>query len=213
MPGHLGLLWLVATHPDALPRWRPLDRLRAHAPAFADAVLVGLRGPTRVAAVVAWAAVFDALRLAWLWAALHAVGVPASVDLAVEALAVSTLLGLLSVLPAGLGTFDAGLLTLLHAGGVPIAPAGAAVLLYRAAELWVPLAGRRSRRAHDPADPWRPAPGLGRGRDDGLMRVLIVEDEVPLAKLIRRGLMDDGLLAGRRRARRGRAVDGLGDPV
>jgi hypothetical protein len=50
------------------------------------------------------------------------------------------LLGTISILPAGLGAVDAGLVVTLQHSGVTLTAAIAGVLLYRVAELWVPLA-------------------------------------------------------------------------
>jgi len=100
--------------------------------------------PRPLLRVAARALVLDLLHVAWLWVALRAVGTPTSIDVALETYGVVALLAIVNVLPAGLGAIDAGLVAALHYAGVPFAAAGAAVLLYRVAELWVPLlAGAR----------------------------------------------------------------------
>jgi len=137
---HVLLLCFAATHPHCLPRWRRLDQLRAHAPTFAAGLRTAAGHPRRVAGVAAWAAALDLLRVGWLWVALHAVGAHTSVDATVESYGVVALLGPISILPAGLGTVDAGLVATLHHAGLAMAVAVAGVLLFRVADLWLPLA-------------------------------------------------------------------------
>ena len=142
--GHLGVLWLAARHPARLPRWRHLDGLRAHAPAFAGALRGAVAYPRPLLRTAAWALVLEVVRIAWLWVSLRAVGAPAAPDAAVESYGIVALLSTVSVLPAGLGAVDAGLVATLHHSGTTLAAAAAAVLLFRVAELWVPLlAGAR----------------------------------------------------------------------
>lgn len=136
---HVALLWCAATRPDALPRWRRLDRLRAHAPDFAAELRRAAAHPRRLVPIAAWAVAIDALHVGWLWVALQAVGAPTSIDVAVETYGVVALLGTITILPAGLGPVDAGLVAALHHSGVALAAAAAGVLLFRVADLWVPL--------------------------------------------------------------------------
>jgi len=137
---HVALLWFAATHPQALPRWRRLDPLRAHAPTFAKALRRAAAHPRPLVRIAAWALADDALHVGWLWVALHAVGAHTTVDVAVETYGIVALLTMISVLPAGLGAVDAGLVATLHHSGIVMATAVAGVLLFRVAELWVPLA-------------------------------------------------------------------------
>ena len=151
---HVALLCLAATRPQALPRWRRLDRLRIHAPAFAGALRRAAAHPRPLMRIAAWAVANDALRIGWLWVALHAVGAHTSLDVAVETYGLVALLAMISILPAGLGAVDAGLVATLHHSGLVMATAVAGVLLFRVAELWVPLAaGARPAFA---AARWRP---------------------------------------------------------
>jgi uncharacterized membrane protein YbhN (UPF0104 family) len=137
---HLVLLWFAATHPGALPRWRRLDGLRAHAPSFAGALRAAARHPRLLLRIALWAAALDMLRVGWLWVALHAVGAGTTLDVTVESYGIVALLGTVSVLPAGLGPVDAGLVATLHHSGATMAVAAAGVLLFRVADLWLPLA-------------------------------------------------------------------------
>ena len=106
--GHVALLWFAATHPESLPRWRRLDRLRAHAPEFAAILRGAAAHPRKLVRIASWAIALDVLRVGWLWVALHAVGASPSVDVAVETYGTIALLAMISVLPAGLGAVDAG---------------------------------------------------------------------------------------------------------
>ena len=137
---HIGLLWFAATHPGSLPRWRRLDGLRAHAPTFGAALRAAARHPGLLLRIAAWAAALDVLRVGWLFAALHAVGAGTTLDTTVESYGIVALLGTVSVLPAGLGAVDAGLVATLHHSGLTMAVAAAGVLLFRVADLWLPLA-------------------------------------------------------------------------
>jgi uncharacterized membrane protein YbhN (UPF0104 family) len=140
---HIALLWFATTHPQSLPRWRRLDPVRAHAPELA-ALLRGAAAPRKLLRIASWAIALDVLRVGWLWVALHAVGASPSVDVAVESYGMVALLAMISVLPAGLGAVDAGLAATLHHTGMTTATAVAGVLLFRVADLWVPLvAGAR----------------------------------------------------------------------
>ncbi|MCW3066580.1 MAG: hypothetical protein JWN32_3752 [Solirubrobacterales bacterium] len=82
---------------------------------------------------VAWWAFDNAVLLA----ALHAFGAHPGL----AAVAMAYLIGMLGnalPLPGGIGAVDGGLLGALVLYGVPIAPAAAAVLVYRAIALWLP---------------------------------------------------------------------------
>jgi uncharacterized membrane protein YbhN (UPF0104 family) len=136
---HVALLWFAATQPERLPQCRRLNRLRSHAPAFASALRSAVADPRGLLRIAAWALAVDALRIVWLWVALHAVGAPTKLDVTVETYGIVAPLGMVSILPAGLGVLDAGLVATLHHSGVTAAAAAAGVLLFRVAELWVPL--------------------------------------------------------------------------
>jgi uncharacterized membrane protein YbhN (UPF0104 family) len=161
--GHLGLLWLAATRAESLPRWRRLNRLRVVAPAVAVTLRRAAGRPRRLLRIAAWAVAVDALRIGWLWVALHAVHARTSVDVTVETYGVVALLGTISVLPAGLGALDAGLVATLQHSGVALTAAVAGVLLFRVAELWVPLAAG-AQPALAAAHRWQ---AIRRTREDG----------------------------------------------
>jgi uncharacterized membrane protein YbhN (UPF0104 family) len=74
-----------------------------------------------------------------LWAAFHAFGHTPALSIVVMGYVVGSIAGALP-LPAGLGAVDAGLIGALILYGSPAAPTTAAVLLYRAISLSVPVA-------------------------------------------------------------------------
>jgi uncharacterized protein (TIRG00374 family) len=82
----------------------------------------------------------DLLGVAQLWAVLRAVGAHPGVELPLVAYAVSTLFGIVGIVPAGLGAVEVSLGAVLVSYGVAMGPAAAAVVLYRVVELWIPLA-------------------------------------------------------------------------
>lgn len=74
-----------------------------------------------------------------LWAAFHAFGHTPALGILVMGYVVGSTAGALP-LPAGLGAVDAGLIGVLILYGSPAAPTAAAVLLYRAISISVPVA-------------------------------------------------------------------------
>ena len=74
-----------------------------------------------------------------LWAAFHAYGHAPPIGIVMMGYLVGSLAGALP-LPAGLGAIEGGLIGALVLYGAPVAPASAAVLLYRGISLSVPIA-------------------------------------------------------------------------
>lgn len=104
-----------------------------------------------------WALSIDVVHVVWLWAALKAVGAPAGFDAALVAYGIATLFGIVGFLPAGLGFVEVGMAATLASYSVPVPEAAAAIVLFRVAELWLPLAAGAvasrllSRRVLEPA--------------------------------------------------------------
>ncbi len=136
----LGATWLAArttTRHPAAPRGRLRRTLTKPTSALRDGVtdaqaVLGTRN-WKLAGAIAYTT-FDA---AVLWAAFHAHGhTPPN-----AAIAMGYLIGSLAAalpLPAGLGAVDGGLIGALALYGAPVAPAAAAVLLYRGISLAYP---------------------------------------------------------------------------
>jgi uncharacterized protein (TIRG00374 family) len=83
-----------------------------------------------------WAAFDNAVLVAGLWA----VGDHPAIAAVLMAYLLGQLASLLPV-PGGIGAAEGGLIGMLALFGVAAAPATAAVLLYRAVALWIPVLG------------------------------------------------------------------------
>lgn len=108
-----------------------------------SAVSDGIRDARALTSARDWkllgAVAYSAFDNAVLWAAFHAFGRPPAVGVIVMGYLVGSLAGALP-LPAGLGAVDGGLIGALVLYGSPVAPAAAAVLLYRGLSLALPMA-------------------------------------------------------------------------
>jgi len=105
-----------------------------------DAITL-LKGRLRSAVPAALAAVgVDVLAILQLWVALRAVGVHAGPVEPFVAYSVSTLFALVGIVPGGIGVVELSMGAVLHSFGIPLALAAAAVVLFRLAEFWIPLA-------------------------------------------------------------------------
>lgn len=80
--------------------------------------------------------VFDSLTL---YAVLHALGVHVGVQVAFATLVLSSVAKTISLMPGGLGGFEAGAVGILTILGVTVGQAAAATLLFRGLTLWIPL--------------------------------------------------------------------------
>jgi len=85
---------------------------------------------------------------------LHAMGLHVAARTVFGAYVIASIASRVALVPLGLGTFEAGSVTVLHAAGVPIGPALAATLIFRGFTLWLPMlpglvAARRVLRPHD----------------------------------------------------------------
>jgi uncharacterized protein (TIRG00374 family) len=105
-----------------------------------DAITL-VRGELRSAVPAALgAAAVDVIAILQLWAALLAVGVHTGPAEPFLAYSVSTLFALVGIVPGGIGVVELSVGAVLHSFGTPLAQAAAAVLLFRVAEFWIPLA-------------------------------------------------------------------------
>ena len=105
-----------------------------------DAITL-LRGDLRSVVPAALGAVaVDLLAILQLWAALLAVGVHVGPAEPFVAYSVSTLFALVGIVPGGVGVVELSVGAVLRSFGTPLAPVAAAVVLFRVAEFWIPLA-------------------------------------------------------------------------
>ncbi|MCC6623805.1 MAG: magnesium-translocating P-type ATPase [Deltaproteobacteria bacterium] len=80
--------------------------------------------------------VLDALTM---WLLLRAVGAPTPLPLVFASFMVSTLLRTVSIVPAGIGPFEAASTAALTLSGAPVTAALSATLLFRLLSFWLPL--------------------------------------------------------------------------
>ncbi len=99
-----------------------------------------------------------------MWILLLAVGAPTPLPLVFASFMVSTLLRTISIVPAGVGPFEAASVAALTLSGAPITAALSATLLFRLFSFWLPLIpglwfsrmalGHRRAPIPSPADYW-----------------------------------------------------------
>lgn len=125
-----------------------LDRLRRRPPrdvdpTSADELFESLtllkQQPRRCVPVLGHAVAVELIGVVQVAAAVGAVGIRPSVSVALVAYTVSALFGIIGFLPGGIGFLDVSLGAVLVSYGLVLADASAAVVLYRAVELWLPL--------------------------------------------------------------------------
>ena len=104
-----------------------------------DAILMVRRHPRRALAVLAHAVALEALGIIELWGAAAAVGASTSLLVAFVGYSVSVMFAIVGFLPGGIGFVEISLGALLVSYGASVATATAAVVVYRVAELWLPL--------------------------------------------------------------------------
>ncbi len=125
---------------------RPAPKLLLRAPGLAPMLQAFARvshGLVRDRALLAIAmtlhgAVF-LLDATTLWVMLKAVGQDVSFWVALPSFVMASVVATLALVPLGLGTFEAGCVTLLGSLGVPIEAALTATLLLRGFTLWLPM--------------------------------------------------------------------------
>jgi uncharacterized membrane protein YbhN (UPF0104 family) len=146
LPATLALAPLVVTwgagRCSERPRSRPARGFSRHLARSVRALSDGIIDVRAVVATANWklagALAYYAFDNAVLWAAFHAYGGTPELSVVVMGYLVGSLASALP-LPAGLGAVDGGLLGALVLYGAAPAPAAAAVLLYRAVSLSVPV--------------------------------------------------------------------------
>lgn len=132
---------LILSHRQiAAPRWLAripllhdgLTLLRQADPRLArDPRLIWQSGLFQLAIVV--------LDAATMWMLILALGQAASPTGVFASFMISTLLRTVSIVPGGLGTFDAASVVTLRLAGVPVAVALSATLLFRGLSFWLPM--------------------------------------------------------------------------
>ena len=134
------ILWMLAHQSRPLPRW--MKKLN---PLVATKELVDAVSPQRVYSwpLLSFATVFNLivflLDSGTLWAVLHSVGLQSGYLLAYVALVMASVAATLSLLPGGIGGFEAGCVAMLTMMGVPVETALTGTILLRGITLWLPL--------------------------------------------------------------------------
>jgi uncharacterized membrane protein YbhN (UPF0104 family) len=135
-----GVLLLSSRGSERLPFWverLPLVRswlraLSAADPRVAHDAWLIARSTALQAAVIA----LDAVTL---WAMLRALGFSVNLLPVFASFMLSTLARILTIMPGGIGAFEAASVATLHLLGVPLAAGLAATLLYRGFSYWLPM--------------------------------------------------------------------------
>lgn len=134
------ILWMLAHQSRPLPRW--MKNLR---PLVATKELVDAVSPQRIYSwpLLSFSTVFNLivflLDSGTLWAVLHSIRLQSFYSLAFVALVMASVAATLSLLPGGIGGFEAGCVAMLTMMGVPVETALTGTILLRGFTLWLPL--------------------------------------------------------------------------
>lgn len=112
----------------------------SHADELYEAVAAIRARPRAAVPAVVFAVAVDLIGATILWASMAAVGAGDRPVVALVSYAVSTLFGIVGVLPGGLGFVEVGAAAVLASYGTPLGVAAAAVLVFRVFVFWLPLA-------------------------------------------------------------------------
>ncbi|MEI8033712.1 MAG: lysylphosphatidylglycerol synthase transmembrane domain-containing protein [Chlorobiaceae bacterium] len=138
VPG--GILLLKQWGRKDPPRWlASIPLLSGILEFYAEAPENTLRNPTLVAWAICLEGAIFLLDTATLWAMLQALGVHAPFFLAFPCFVMASIVAMLSLIPLGLGTFEATCTGMLIMLGVRLETAFAATLLLRGFTLWLPM--------------------------------------------------------------------------
>ena len=124
--------------------WRPrppVNESKARGGAWHDALLHVVAGPTGVLYLTATVAIAWLADAACLHFALLALGVRVTPDVLLLAYAAGMVTSMVPMLPAGVGIVESVTPAVLALAGVPVAPALAAIVVYRVVATVLPAAG------------------------------------------------------------------------
>jgi glycosyltransferase 2 family protein len=149
----LGLLWLLRGRRGPVRRWlMHIPGLKGFLQELHDAPKEALHDKTLLLQTTVLQFGIFLLDAATLGVCLAALGATASVTGLFAALVIASLVATITIIPSGLGTFDATMLAMLHLVGVSTTNGVGAVLLFRGFTLMLPLLpglwlGRREMKA------------------------------------------------------------------
>lgn len=134
------ILWLVYGGPRRRPGWlHRVKGLDAALRAIEEAPASTLRHPVLFVESIALQLGIVLLDALTLDALLRATGNPTSFGIVYVSFLLASIVSTLSLLPGGVGTFEAGSVASLHFFGLPLEVALTATLLVRGFTLWLPL--------------------------------------------------------------------------
>jgi uncharacterized protein (TIRG00374 family) len=120
---------------------RDQARLRTVDAGFLTSAVQLYRSPARLLPALGWSLLGKFAGGMLVWSVVNGAGGSLGPGQAIAAYVVAAIAGLVvPLLPAGLGVLEATLASTLVGFGVPLPIASAATLLYRAFQLWIPLA-------------------------------------------------------------------------
>jgi uncharacterized protein (TIRG00374 family) len=122
--------------PVWLQRFRVIRELAAATTESPEDLRIGSKAGPWVVLLELVVFVLDTLTL---WAIFQALGAPISPIHAVVTYMLASAVAMISVIPGGLGSFEAAALAVLHVFGAPFAAAAAAVVLLRVATCLLPM--------------------------------------------------------------------------
>jgi uncharacterized protein (TIRG00374 family) len=134
------LLWVTRGNRERVPRWlRNIKPVKKFLAGIGDHPPHVLRDGAFFIEATGLQLVLIALDAATLWAVLQSLGTTAPVAGVFAAFTMASVVAMISLLPAGLGTFDGTAIALLRASGVPFEAAVAATVLLRGLTFILPL--------------------------------------------------------------------------
>jgi uncharacterized protein (TIRG00374 family) len=135
-----GILWLTRPDVSDLPAWaKRIPGFRSLLRYIMDAQPEVLRNRMLFAKAVLLQLAVILLDAATLDAMLRAIGQPTRLDFVFAGFAISAAVSTISLIPGGLGAFEAMSVLMLRLLGVPIEAGLAATLMLRAYTLWLPM--------------------------------------------------------------------------
>lgn len=136
----LGGIFYIFAHTDELPEW--MNRwgfLREIAKSLRAVKPERLQAPWVLSITTFYELVTFVLDGATLWAIMHIIHVPIPLMVSFTIYVIASAAGAMSLLPGGVGGFEAACVLALRWFGIGLGPALTATLLLRALTLWLPL--------------------------------------------------------------------------
>jgi uncharacterized protein (TIRG00374 family) len=135
-----GIFWIFSHHDRRLPKWLTrFNILNEISESVQAASATRVRSPWLLFVVTFYGFLIFALDGATLWAIMEMISAPIGPFSSFAAFVVSSIVGSLSLLPGGVGGFEATSVLALRHLDVPLGAALTATLLLRGLTLWLPL--------------------------------------------------------------------------